>query len=273
MNLKSLGYRTDLIFPAFDGEIIDRDSYLVVRTPENPSFYWGNFLLFPYPPKEDDFAKWSQLFTQEIGVHEKIKHQAFGWDSTEGDEGIVQSFFDAGFNLSRNIVMTSQGACAPSRVSEDVEIRVLSSDSDWKQAVENQVICREPEFDEAEHKLFRQLQMSRYRKMVKAGLGEWYGAFHGNHLVADLGIFHIDGVGRFQSIETHPDFRQRGIGTALIVKSAHHSLEAFNLRKLVIVAEDSSKPQQLYESLGFKPVESQVGLARWPQTDGAGIAL
>jgi hypothetical protein len=46
MNVKSLGYRTDLIFPTFDGEIIDRGDYLVIRTPKNPTFYWGNFLLF-----------------------------------------------------------------------------------------------------------------------------------------------------------------------------------------------------------------------------------
>ena len=38
MEVKSLGYRTDLIFPAFDGEIIDRGAYLVVRTLSNPTF-------------------------------------------------------------------------------------------------------------------------------------------------------------------------------------------------------------------------------------------
>jgi hypothetical protein len=46
MNLKSLGYRTDLIFASFDGEITDRGDYLAIRSPTNPDFYWGNFLLF-----------------------------------------------------------------------------------------------------------------------------------------------------------------------------------------------------------------------------------
>ncbi len=67
MNVKSLGYRTDLIFPAFDGEIIDRGDYLVVRSPANPAFYWGNFLLFSQPPQEGDFREWRDLFTLEIG--------------------------------------------------------------------------------------------------------------------------------------------------------------------------------------------------------------
>ena len=41
MEVKSLGCRTDLIFPKFDGIITDRGDYLVVRSPLNPTFYWG----------------------------------------------------------------------------------------------------------------------------------------------------------------------------------------------------------------------------------------
>jgi len=55
MKVRSLGYRTDLIFPRFDGEIIDREGYLVIRTPTNPTYFWGNFLLFQNPPGAGDF--------------------------------------------------------------------------------------------------------------------------------------------------------------------------------------------------------------------------
>ena len=36
----SLGWRTDLIFARFDGEVVARDDCLVVRTPTNPGFWW-----------------------------------------------------------------------------------------------------------------------------------------------------------------------------------------------------------------------------------------
>ena len=49
MHIRSLGWRTDLIFPRFDGVVTDRGDYLVVRTPSNPGFYWGNFLLLDAP--------------------------------------------------------------------------------------------------------------------------------------------------------------------------------------------------------------------------------
>ena len=58
MQVRSLGYRTDLIFPAFDGQITDRGDYLVVRTPSNPTFYWGNFLLFDRPTGDGDIERW-----------------------------------------------------------------------------------------------------------------------------------------------------------------------------------------------------------------------
>jgi len=35
MHLHSLGYQTDLIFPRFDGIILDRGDYLVIQTPTN----------------------------------------------------------------------------------------------------------------------------------------------------------------------------------------------------------------------------------------------
>lgn len=82
MQLQSLGYRTDLIFPAFEGEILDRGTYLVIRTPTNPSFHWGNFLLFAEPPQPGDFQRWRDLFAREIGTPPQVQHQTFGWDTS-----------------------------------------------------------------------------------------------------------------------------------------------------------------------------------------------
>ncbi len=52
MNIQSLGYRTDLFFPRFDGEVIDRGDYIVIRTLSNPTYHWGNFLLFSQSPAD-----------------------------------------------------------------------------------------------------------------------------------------------------------------------------------------------------------------------------
>jgi len=267
MNIKSLGYRTDLIFPTFDGEIIDRGDYLIIRSPANPTFYWGNFLLFPRPPREGDYQTWRDLFALEIGSPPEVEHQVFGWDSPGGDEGLIRPFLQAGFRLIHSVVMTSAELQSPARPSNLVTIRPLKSGSDWEKAVENQVACREPEFGEAEYRIFRSRQMDRYRKMAASGLGDWFGAFFNQRLVADLGLFHQDGLGRFQSVETHPEFQRQGIAGTLIVAAGRQAMAEYGLQTLVMVTDPDSSPERLYQSLGFRPAERQVGLEWWPQMD------
>jgi len=263
MHVSSLGYRTDLIFPAFDGEIVDRGEYLVVRTPANPTFYWGNFLLFAEPPQEGDFRLWRALFAQEIGSLPGIEHQAFGWDSPQGEGGFVQPFLDAGYRLDRGVVLTATRPNYQGRPSMSVDVRILTTEDDWQQEVENQVACREDEFEPAGYRVFRQRQADRYRKMVESGLGDWYGAFVGERLVSDLGVFVDREVGRYQSVCTHPEFRRRGIGGALVVEAGRHVMAERNLEKLVIVGDDDSNGLRLYKSLGFQPLERQIGLVLW----------
>jgi ribosomal protein S18 acetylase RimI-like enzyme len=265
MDVKSLGYRTDLIFHAFDGEIIDRGDYLVLRTPTNPGFYWGNFLLFSYSPRESSFKEWRDLFALEIGVPPETKHQVFGWDSPDGELGVIQSFLQAGFRLASEVVLTSSEPHSPTRPSDLVSIRALKTDADWEQAVENQVVCREPGFEESEYRDFRKRQMDRYRKMTTFGLGNWFGAFVDQQLVADLGLFHDGSVGRYQSVETHPDFRRQGIAGALVYEASRQAKAEYNLNTLVIVADQDSSAARLYESLGFLLTEKQVGLEIWPE--------
>jgi len=265
MKIKSLGYRTDLFFPTFDGQIIDRGDYLVIRTPTNPSFYWGNFLLFSQPPRAGDFKVWRDLFALEIGAPPDVEHQVFCWDSPEGEVGVIQPFLEVGFRLDLNVVLTTSEPNNPARPSSLVSIRPLQTEADWEQAVENQVACRDPEFEEGEYREFQKRQMERYRKMTASGLGDWFGAFIEQKLVADLGLYHHEGIGRFQSVETHPGFRRRGIAGTMIVEASRQAKEKYSLHTLVIVADQDSSPARLYTSLGFELTEKQVGLEWWPK--------
>jgi GNAT superfamily N-acetyltransferase len=260
MQVRSLGYRTDLIFPAFDGIITDRGNYLVIQSPSNPTFYWGNFLLFDHPPGEGDYLKWRDLFAEEIGTLPEIEHQAFGWDTTRDETGVIQPFLDSGFHLEHASVLTAQRDNLIPKSSPGITFRPLKSGEDWNQSVENQVICREPMFAEAGYRIFRQRQMQRYHGMVSQGLGAWFGAFSGDQLVADLGIFCDRELGRYQSVQTHPDFRRRGIAGALVYYAANYALKNFNIETLVILAEADSPADRLYQSIGFQFTEYAMGI-------------
>ena len=270
MKVTSLGCRTDLIFARFDGILTDRGDYLVVRSPLSPTFYWGNFLLFDHPPGPGDFDTWHALFAREVGRPPVTTHQAFTWDSPEGDEGLVQPFIEAGFSLERNVVLLSRELGLPARAAADVTVRPLSTESEFAQVLEQQVLSRDEGHAEGAYRTFRTHMMQRYRRMEKAGLGHWYGAFLGPHLVADLGIYHDGrGLGRYQSVETHPDFRRRGVAARLVYEAGRRATLEHDLSAIVIIAEADSGPSRLYESAGFKPVEKNVGLLQWTRTEAA----
>lgn len=263
MNLRSLAHRTDLIFPSFEGQIVDRGDYLVVRTPTVPSFYWGNFLLFRDPPARGDEEGWPRLFAEEIGRPPQVTHQTFGWDSPEGERGSAEAFLPLGFRLVESAVLTASSPQPPAHPAVDLEVRPLRGNGEWRQAVENQVRCREDEHEEAGYREFKSAEMARYRRMAEAGLGAWFGAFLEGRLVADLGVYRSGDLGRYQTVETHPEFRRLGIASTLVYRTGLYAREHMGVERLVIVADADSPADRIYRSVGFRPVERQLGLERW----------
>tara|TARA_R110002167_G_scaffold45324_3_gene136302 strand:- start:99841 stop:100638 length:798 start_codon:yes stop_codon:yes gene_type:complete len=263
MEVKSLGYRTDLIFSAFDGEIIDRGHYLVVRTPNNPGFYWGNYLLFDQPPSEGDYQRWQSLFAKEIGKPPQTTHQTFGWDSTTDEQGVIAPFLDNGYQIERSVVLVARQLSAPTQSVQGLTVRPLLVDEDWKQSLENQMACREPEFTEANYRVFKERQVGRYRAMTRAGKGAWFGAFLGDRLVADLGVFNDNRLGRYQSVQTHPEFRRQGIARCLLYEAGIHAFDHFGIERLVIVADADSSAERLYKASGFEVEEQQIGIMKF----------
>jgi len=262
MKLNSLGYQTDLFFVSFDGEIIDRGEYLVLKTPTNPSFCWGNYLLFKQAPAVGDYQKWLRLFAVEIGNSPKIIHQVFGWDSVVIEPGFISPFLENGFCLRQLSVLAADTLCSTITTFMDLCVRPLISDEDFMQSVENQLACREEEFNEDAYRNFILLQMKRYQAMCQLGLGCWFGAFIKDRLVADLGIFRINKLGRYQSVQTHPNYRKQGIAKRLVLESGRYFMNNFGVERLLIVAEAGSFVEHLYKKVGFCCVEYQNGLEK-----------
>jgi hypothetical protein len=66
---------------ALEGSHIDdRGEYLVIRTPRNPDFWWGNFLLIGAPPQPGEAPVWLQTFATEFP---QARHVALGVDVIE----------------------------------------------------------------------------------------------------------------------------------------------------------------------------------------------
>ena len=77
--MQSLGFRTDLALLERAGSTIeDCGDHLVVRSPSNPTFYWGNFLLLDHVPAADRVDGWLDRFDAALPG---ARHRSFGFDA------------------------------------------------------------------------------------------------------------------------------------------------------------------------------------------------
>jgi GNAT superfamily N-acetyltransferase len=63
----------------------------------------------------------------------------------------------------------------------------------------------------------------------------------------------IDGMGQVENLFTHPDYRHRGLATALIVRCVADCRER-GAGPVLIVADPSDTPMRMYASMGFRPL-------------------
>lgn len=260
MKLKSLGYRSELIFTGFDGRVDDRGSYLALHTLTNPNFFWGNLLIFDRPPKRGDMATWVSLFKKEFS-DPRIYHVTLAWDSE--DVGDPSEFIENGYDYQGQAVLTCQSVVKPPHYSSELEVRPLVTAHEWRELIEMQVTSAHDNLPPHEWRSFYSSQALRFQEMSKAGMGHWYGGFIQEHLVAGLGLFHRDGLGRFQNVSTHSDFRRQGNCGTLVYEASKHLLSQGQVRDLVMCADPGYHAIKIYESVGFVRSEVEHGVSWW----------
>lgn len=263
MELSSLGRITDLIFNNFWGKVTYRKNYILIQTPTNPRYYWGNYIIFKTPPQKGDLKKWKDIFDQEFSSYSTINHYAFTWNSQNNDSFHTQEFLDEKFDLERIVVLKGNKPKKPQFFNDDLSIRKLISKKDWELALKNQILSMDKKFQNEDYIIFKSRQMKDYYNMYKAKKGFWYGAFLGEELVGDLGVFYQDKIGRYQNVGTHPNHRRKGICGTLVYETFNLALKEFELDFLVMEADLDYHAARIYESVGFKKNEINYSLSWW----------
>jgi GNAT superfamily N-acetyltransferase len=259
VEIRSLGYRTDVMARRAEGsEIIERDGCLVVRTPANPEFYWGNFLLLPRPPAGGSLGQWLARFASEFPA---ARHVAFGIDVT-GRQGIGTGVFTAaGFTLAEGNVMTTAAVKEPPHRNFTARIRTLTGDADWRQSLGLRLACH----GDSGNGEFIAKRSAQARGLTEAGHGAWFGAFLEDRLVCQAGLVWADGpVARYQDVETHPTARRQGLAGTLVWRAGLAGLARPGITGLVIVAGPGGKAERIYQRLGFTSTEGQFGVQQAP---------
>jgi ribosomal protein S18 acetylase RimI-like enzyme len=272
---RSLGLATDLdVLPA--GRVIERrDGYLFVRSPSNPTHFWGNFLIFDDPPSEGDGRRWEALFDAEFAGVEEIRHRAFGWDRTDGVDGMAHEEFGArGYVVDQSITLVAMpDEIQPHpRANNEVVVRKLDpavgeDEALWDSVFELQTANREDGHDEARYLAFSRARGRDLRVLFEAGSGAWFVALdpQSGDVVGSCGVVVTGGRGRFQAVDTAVAHRRCGICSRLVVEAAQRAVADYGAERLVIVADVGYHALGLYESLGFKRQEHSFATCSWPE--------
>jgi RimJ/RimL family protein N-acetyltransferase len=262
-NLKSLLLCTDLIFHRFAGEVEVKPDYTVIRTPSQPDYFWGNYLILPGPPSLGDYALWLAAFEREIGAREQRGFMALTWDGRDGEAGAVEPFLEAGFALQRStglVIASPEQLQQPPHLNPNLQWQILSSASDWLASDQVHFDPDWPYGHADAQRAFIATQRQSAQAMVDAGLGLRFCAKIADQVVADLGIYWDGSLGRFNNVSTHPHFWGQGICQSLVYYAAQYVFAECGLRTLVIEAESDSQAGRIYQRLGFVATEQKLAL-------------
>jgi ribosomal protein S18 acetylase RimI-like enzyme len=267
---RSLVWATHIEVLPVDRVVQRRDGYLVVRSPSNPTHWWGNQLLFDAPPLAGDAERWESLFAREFADQPAVRHVTLAWDGVDGELGRArEDFVERGYRLDQAVGLVAEAdRLRPhARANREVVVRALdpaagADEELWEQVVQLQVACRDEHLGEGTYRDYSRRRQAELRLLFGLGRGAWYVALDpgDGEVAASCGVVVTGGRGRYQQVETRAAQRRRGICSRLLIEAARASAREHGARRFVIAADPDYHALGLYESLGFERRERTAGV-------------
>jgi GNAT superfamily N-acetyltransferase len=267
------GWHTDFVLHRFGAQVLERDDCLVVRTPSNPGFYWGNFLLLPQPPANEEVHHWLARFHEEIAaVQPGSRHVAIGVNAP-ADAVARPAWAAAGFetHVTTLMMLAPGGLQPPSPPRGECLLRPLDLATEGEALIDLEATDADG-FEPSGYRAYLRLQHRRYQAMQAAGLLTWFGLRCEGRLAASCGLLR-DAAGpgamaRFQRVVTHPAMRRRGLASAMVAGVACHAFDAWGARAVAMVADPADVAITLYRRLGWREAGTAMDLERRAPEDG-----
>lgn len=247
-----LGWHTDLAVHRLSGATITGHSdHLVVRTPAEASYHWGNFVLVTDPDALDDAGHWVQVFEDALPG---ARHRAIGLVAEPANR---IAWAAAGLVLEHEDVLATGTGPERRALPERYEVREIRGDDEWAQQAH-------PDDPTPANVEFALRHVATRRGLVEHGDAAFFGAFAGDRLTSSLGIVDCgDGIFRYQDVRTDEQHRRHGLAGHLLGVAADWAA-ARGCRQWVIVADADSDASRLYQSVGFTPVQRSCQAYRSP---------
>lgn len=246
---ENLGLATDLLLHAQIGSVSHDDRYAIMRTAQAPEYFSGNMLVLADSPHKDDRLRLEADFARLVGGPPSMVHRSFAWPETGGALADFDSYVSHGYEATIfSVLVAERDAVRSVEINPAVEVRLFESERDWDDWG-RMSLAEIPDPDSETSRRCVAFQRSAYRGLIERQWGNWWGAFIDGEMVGSLGLFFFGRIGRFQSIVTREDQRNKRVCRTLLTEVVKRAAGARD--RLVIVADETYHAIGLYEALGF----------------------
>lgn len=242
-----LGWATDIAVLEHGGSTVeDHGDHLVVRTPDIPTYHWGNCLLVTDPDTDGDAERWVKAFQSAFPSATWV---AIGLTTMPGD---VTAWAEQSLELELNDVLATGTLPHEAPLPAEYAVRRLIGD-DWEQVVELDLAENERtgEWEPASYEPFTRARMHSQRAMSERDIAAFFGAFADDVLVANLGVVRCGTAARYQNVGTDARHRRRGLASHLLGVAARWAADQ-GCHHWVIVTEAANPAGRVYRKAGFE---------------------
>ncbi|MGB0944812.1 MAG: GNAT family N-acetyltransferase [Marinomonas sp.] len=237
--------KSDFMFHRVSGKVTQKDDYYEISTESNPDFIWGNYYAFVTPAA---IAKYSlSLESKRLAKHDFF---AFSYNADHKDLTLINEYQSKGFDIDIDEGMINTESMIEIK-NENLSLGIVSTDDDWQAVIQNQLVSMGLTKDES---VFLEKRFIDYRKMVENGEGHWFFAKKDGRIIGDLGLFFDGDNARFQQVGTAKEARNQGVCQSLVSFAGNYCLNKLRMKSLIIVADEGSQAQYIYQKLGFRTV-------------------
>ncbi len=261
----NLGTATDLAIAELTGSSIDEHgSYLVLSSPDNPGYYWGNYIQILN--NDRSVEDWEVTFRQHFP---DALHRCFGLPT--GTDISVWKGLGYTCDTEETLVAHTvpvQTPCPPGYQVHPID--------DWQQylAIELAENIRTQKHSDESYRSYMQNKIATYITLIDQGHAQFFGAyFETGDLVASLGIVccpplntgaeTLANLARYQHVFTEAQHRRKGLAAHLIgvagAWAADHGAVTY-----AICTETTNAAGRVYRRSGFSPVAEGLGAEKHP---------
>jgi GNAT superfamily N-acetyltransferase len=237
-------------FLALGNERFEAHGATFIRNRDTPRRHDTNTLALIRTEGTDEIEALLRRFEVEF---EGFKHRRFEIDPLTPPQFEARLAFEGGYKRSELLTLVLEGELSTRPV--DADVREVVTEGEWAAYRRlDELWWRESSaayFGPYDPELHDEL--SRSWRLKTPAMRSWLAWMDGEARAFLSSYPGENGVGQVEDLFTEPDYRHRGLATALISRAVADARERGAV-PVLIIADPDETPRQMYAALGFRPL-------------------